>query len=76
MSKNNNQLKLVVNHDAPSIHLIDPTTNPGERSRWSRWAAMRRTWLRKFFPRYVKASEMTLMEVRSIEARVRKALYP
>ncbi len=76
MRKYNNQLKVVVNNDAPSTQLFEPITNPGESSRWNRWAVMRRAWLRKLFPRYVKASEMTLTEVRSLEARVRKALYP
>lgn len=76
MRKSKSQLKVVVSNGALSTQLTDTSANSGESSRWSRLAAVRRAWQRQFRPRYVEVSEMTLTELRSIEARVRKALYP
>jgi hypothetical protein len=55
---------------------MDTSGSPRESYRWSHMAAVRREWRQQFCHRYVEAPETALTEMKSIEARVRKALYP
>ena len=75
MRKGTDLLRVVVNNAPPSTQLTDTAGKPRKSYRLSRMAAVRRGW-RQFCHRYVEASSPTLTEMRSIEARVRKALYP
>jgi len=76
MRKSNRQLRIVVSNAVPSTQLTDTSGNPSETYRWSHMAAVRREWRQQFCHRYVETPSATLTEMRSIEARVRSALYP
>jgi hypothetical protein len=76
MRKNTSHLRVIVSNPAPSTQLTDTSGNPSESYHRGHMAAVRREWRQQFCHRYVETSEMTLIEMRSIEARVRKALYP
>lgn len=78
MSIANNQLKLIRNHPVPvpTPQLTDTSGNPSESYYWSHMAAVRREWQHEFWLPCVKAFEMTLSEIMSIERNVRKELYP
>ena len=72
----NSQLKLIRNSPVPTTHLTDTSGNPSESYHWSHMAAIRREWQHEFWLPCVKAFEMTLSEIMSIERHVRKELYP
>jgi len=72
----NSQLKLIRNRPVPATHLTDTSGNPSESYHWNHMAAVRREWQHEFWLPCVKAFEMTLSEVMSIERHVRKELYP
>ncbi len=76
MRKSTGQLRVVVNNAPPSTQLTDTSGSPRESYRWSHMAAVRREWRQQFCHPYVETSSLTLTEMRTIEARVRKALYP
>lgn len=76
MRKSTSQLRVVISNAAPSTQLTDTSGNPSESYRWSHMAAVRREWRQQFCHQYAETSEPTLAEMRSIEARVRKELYP
>jgi hypothetical protein len=60
----------------PSIKRAVTTGNPRESYIGGRMAAVRRGVLDQFRRPRESASDLTLAEIRSIEARVRKELYP
>lgn len=76
MRKNKGQLR--VRDDAPTLPTkwSDTSGNPNEISYWGQPAAVRWEWLHQFRRPRKSAADLTLAEVRSIEARVRKELYP
>jgi hypothetical protein len=76
MRKSTSHLRALVSRPAPSTQLTDVSGNPSESYRWSHMAAVRREWRHQFGHRYVETSETTATELRSIEAQVRRALYP
>ena len=76
MRKSTSQLRVVVNNAPPSTQLTDTCGSPRESYRWNHMAAVRREWQQQFCRPYVEVSPPTLTEMRTIEARVRKALYP
>ena len=76
MRKNKGQLKVI--DDAPRLPIkrTDTSGNPSESYHWGHMAAVRREWLHQFGDLRNSASDLTVIEIRSIEARVRKELYP
>jgi hypothetical protein len=72
----NSQLKLIRNSPVATSQLTDTSGNPSESYHWSHMAAVRREWQHEFGLPCVKALEMTLSEIMSIERHVRKELYP
>lgn len=72
----NSQLKFIRSSPVPAAHLTDTPGNPSESYHWNHMAAVRREWQHEFLLPCVKAFEMTLSEVMSIERHVRKELYP
>jgi hypothetical protein len=72
----NSQLKLIRNSAVPATHLTDTSGNPSESYHWSHMAAVRREWQHEFWLPCVKAFELTLSEITTIERHVRKELYP
>jgi hypothetical protein len=75
MRRNNSQLR-VVSGPASFAKLTDTSGNPSESYHWSQMAAVRREWQHEFGRPYVNGFELTLAEIRSIETRVRRELYP
>ena len=76
MKKNKIQLK--ISTGAPPLPIIRTDTfgNPSESYHGKRMAAVRREWLHQFRRPRKSAPDLTLTEIKSIEARVRKELYP
>ena len=60
----------------PSTRLTDTSGNPSESYHWGHMAAVRREWQLEFWSPTVNGFELTLSEIRSIETRVRRELYP
>ena len=76
MRKSISQLK--GNADAPPLP-IKRTETPGNSSEsydWEHMAAVRREWLHQFRRPRKSAPDLTVTEIKSIEERVRKELYP
>ncbi len=73
-----NKIQLKINADAPPLPIIrtDTSGNPSESYHWGHMAAVRREWLHQFRRPPKSAPDLTLTEILSIEARVRKELYP
>jgi hypothetical protein len=73
-----NKSRIIDNPGAPipSIKRAVTSGNSGESYLGGRMAAVRRGVLHQFRRPRESASDLTLAEIRSIEARVRKELYP
>ena len=76
MRKNKDQPKFTVDAPALPIKRTDTSGNASESDPWGHMAAVRREWLHQFRHPRKSASDLTLIEIRSIEAQVRKELYP
>ena len=79
MSRNNSQrsqLRIIARSAAPSTRLTDTSGNPSESYDWRHMAEVRREWQHEFWLPFVDTFELTVAEVRSIEMRVRRELYP
>jgi hypothetical protein len=76
MRRNNSQLRVIASSPAPSTKLTDTSGNPSESYHWRHMAEVRREWQHEFWRPCVDAFELTLTEIRSIEMRVRRELYP
>ena len=76
MRRNNRQPRVVADFAAAATNLTDTTGNPSESYHWGHLAALRREWMNEFWRPRVDAFEMTLAEIRAIESRVRRELYP
>jgi hypothetical protein len=76
MSRNNRQLRLIADAATESTNLTDTSGSPRESYHWRHLAAVRREWLHEFWRPHMDPSEMTLAEIRAIESRVRRELYP
>ena len=70
MRKNKNHLRVIGGAPPLPIKRTDTPDDSIESHQEERTAAVRWGWLRKGDP------DLTLMEIRSIEAQVRKKLYP
>lgn len=76
MRRTNRQLKLIADAAAVSTNLTDTSGNPSESYYWSHLEAVRREWLHEFWRPQPDSFEITLAEMRKIELRVRRELYP
>ena len=76
MRNSNSQLRLIAKSSIPPIRLTDTSGNPSESYHWGHMAAVRREWQHEYCRPYVNTFELTLSEIRSIETRVRRELYP
>jgi hypothetical protein len=76
MRKNKSQIVDNPGAPVPSIKRAATPGNPVESYLAGRMAAVRRGVLHQFRRPRESASDLTLAEIRSIEARVRKELYP
>jgi hypothetical protein len=76
MRRNNSQLTVIASSPAPFSKLTDTSGNPSESYHWRHMAEVRQEWQHEFWRPCVDAFELTLAEVRSIEMRVRRELYP
>jgi hypothetical protein len=76
MRRTNRQFRVVADFAAATTNLTDTSGNPSESYYWGHLADLRREWLHEFWRPRVEAFEMTLGEIRAIEARVRRELYP
>jgi hypothetical protein len=56
--------------------LTDTSGNPSESYDWRHMAEVRREWQHEFWLPCVDTFELTVAEVRNIEMRVRRELYP
>jgi hypothetical protein len=76
MRKNKGQLKVRASAPTLPIERTDTPGNPSESYNWEHMAAVQREWLHQFRRPLKRVSDLTLTEIRTIEARVRKELYP
>ena len=79
MSRNNSQLsqlRIIAGSPAPSTRLTDTSGNPSESYDWRHMVEVRREWQHEFWLPFVDTFELTVAEVKSIEMRVRRELYP
>jgi len=76
MRKNESRLKVGAGAPTLPIKRTDTSGNSGEAYRRGPLAAVRREWLHQFGRLRKSAPDLTLAEIKSIEARVRKELYP
>ena len=77
MGRTNSQLRLAVSSNpAAYSKLTDTSGNPSESYHWSQMAAVRREWQHEFWRGDVNGFELSVAEIRSIEMRVRRELYP
>ena len=76
MRRNNAQLRVVASSPVPFTKMTDTSGNPSESYHWSQMAAVRQEWQYEFWRPHVNGFELTLAEIRSIETRVRRELYP
>jgi hypothetical protein len=76
MRRSNRQLRLMTDDPVASTKLTDTAGNPSESYHWRQMAAVRREWQHEFWHPHVDSFEVTLAEIRSIETRVRRELYP
>ena len=76
MRRTNIQLKPIVDTTAASTNLTDASGNPSESYDWRQMEAVRREWQNEFWHPYVNDFELTLAEIKNIETRVRRELYP
>lgn len=71
MRRNNRQFRVVAGFPSESINVTDTSGNSSKSYHLGHFAALRREFWR---PRV--DAEMTLAEIRAIESRVRRELYP
>lgn len=76
MRKNNIQLKVIAGAPPLPIKRTDTSGIPSETYDGEQMAAVRWEWLRQFGRLRKSDPDLTLKEIQSIEARVRKELYP
>jgi hypothetical protein len=76
MRRTNRKLRAIVSSPAANVNLTDTSGNPSESYHWGHLAALRHEWLHEFWRPGGDSSELTVAEIRSIETRVRKELYP
>jgi hypothetical protein len=76
MRRHSTNLRLIADSAVSSTMLTDTAGSPSESYHWSHMAAIRREWQHEFWHPHVDAFAMTLTEIRSIESRVRRELYP
>lgn len=76
MRKNRRQPGAIAGAPALPIKRTDTSGNPSESYNREHMADVRREWLHEFRRSRKRATELTLTEIRNIEARVRKELYP
>jgi hypothetical protein len=70
------KLRRIGSNPALPTRLTDLSNPPGKSFRWRRMMTAWRERLHLIFHPYKKVQESTLAEIASIEARVRKELYP
>jgi len=76
MRRNNSQLRLMTDTPVASTKLTDTSGNPSESYHWRQMAAVRREWQHEFRTHDINPFELSVAEIRSIEMRVRRELYP
>ena len=76
MRRTNSQLRLTVSNPAAYSKLTDTSGNPSESYHWRQMAAVRREWQHEFRTHDINPFELSVAEIRSIEMRVRRELYP
>ena len=76
MRKNKGQLGISAGVPLPQIKHMDTSGDTGKSYHRVYLAAVRREWLLLFGRLREGASDLTFTEIRNIEARVRKELYP
>ena len=76
MRRNNRKLKLLAEAATESANLTDTSGNPSESYHWQHLASVRREMLYEYRHPHADSFEMTLTEMRRIEAQVRRELYP
>lgn len=76
MRRNSSHLRIITSSPAPSTKLTDTSGNPSESFYWSHIAKVRRELQQEFWRPCVDEFELSLAEIRSIETRVRRELYP
>ena len=76
MRRNKTQLKVIAGAPPLPIKRTDTSGIPSETYDGEHMAAVRWEWLRQFGRLRKSDPDLTLKEIRNIEARVRKELYP
>lgn len=76
MRRNSTHLRLIAESPVSSNRLTDTSGNPSESYYWRHMAAVRREWQNEYWRPHVDAVVLTLTEIRGIESRVRRELYP
>ncbi|HEX5733621.1 MAG TPA: hypothetical protein VF131_12370 [Blastocatellia bacterium] len=76
MRKNYSQLKVIAGAPTLPIKRTDTSGIPSETYHEGHKAAMQWEWLRQLGRLRKSDPDLTLKEIRNIEARVRKELYP
>lgn len=70
------ELRRIASNPALPTKLTEMPVTPGESFRLRRMVAACRGWRHLVLHQYMKLQELTPTEIVSIEARVRKELYP
>lgn len=76
MIRRTNQLNVVVSSLAVETRLTDTAGSPSESYDLRHMATVLREWQHEFWQPIIMPVDLTLAERVSIEARVRKELYP
>jgi hypothetical protein len=76
MRRTNKQLRLAPDSRVVSTTLTDTAGNPSESYYWRQMAAVRRESQHELWRPCTDTIELTLAEIRGIEAKVRSELYP
>ena len=76
MRRNNRQLRVVDDRAVESTNMTDTSGNPSESYHWRHLAALSREWLHEFWRPKADKVDLTLAEIRTIESKVRRELYP
>ena len=76
MRKSRGRLEVIDDAPALPVKRTDTSGSASKSYYWGHLAAVRREWLHQFGRLRKRASDLTLIEIRNIEARVRKELYP
>jgi hypothetical protein len=75
MRKTNTQLKLLAKSIAPATKLTDASGNPSESYNWRHMSAVRRAWQQEYWRPSLNSLDLSVAEIMSIEAQVRRELY-